>query len=411
MTAEASAATSGPNTAIRSFEVAVPEGELDDLFRRVETTRWPSDEPVADGSQGVQVAVVKALAFHWLGQYDWRECEARLNDLPQFVTRLDGLDVHFIHVRSDREDALPLLITHGWPGSVLEMVDTIAPLTDPTAHGGGPADAFHVVVPSLPGYGFSAQPTEPGWDVGRTGRAWDTLMRRLGYERYVAQGGDVGAAVTDTMALQGPPGMIGIHLNFLRRPPPEIAAAVFGGAPAPTGLDEGEAAAFAPLRAQFRKGYIAEQGQAPQTIGYLLNDSPVGLAAWILDHDTDSYEKIARAVLGGPASGGLTPDRVLDNVNLYWLTGTATSAARMYWENARAGARAAASGLAPRETSLPVAFTVFPGEIFRAPRVWAERVYPNLIYFNEVDRGGHFAAWEEPDLFAAELRSAFRSLR
>jgi pimeloyl-ACP methyl ester carboxylesterase len=236
-------------------------------------------------------------------------------------------------------------------------------------------------------------------------------MRRLGYERYVAQGGDVGAAVTDAMALQGPPGLVGIHLSFLRRPPPEIAAAVFGDAPAPTGLDEEEAAAFAPLRAQFRKGYIAEQGQAPQTIGYSVNDSPVGLAAWILDHDTDSYEKIAGAVLGGGASGGLTADRVLDNISLYWLTGTATSAARIYWENARAGARAAAPGPAPAETTLPVAFTVFPGEIFRAPRVWAERVYPNLIYFNEADRGGHFAAWEEPDLFAAEMRSAFRSLR
>jgi pimeloyl-ACP methyl ester carboxylesterase len=411
MTAEASAATSNPNTAIRPFEVAVPEAMLEELSRRVETTRWPSDEPVADGSQGVQAAVVRALAFHWLGQYDWRECEARLADLPQFVTRIDGVDIHFVHATSERDDALPLLITHGWPGSFLEMLGALGPLTDPTAHGGEAGDAFHVVVPSLPGYGFSSQPTELGWDVGRTARAWDTLMRRLGYERYVAQGGDVGAAVTDTMALQGPPGLAGIHLNFLRRPPPEIAAAVFGEAPSPTGLDEEEAAAFAPLRAQFRKGYIAEQGQSPQTIGFSINDSPVGLAAWILDHDTDSYEKIARAVLGGRVSGGLTPDSVLDNISLYWLTGTATSAARMYWENAQAGARATMGGGAPPETSLPVAFTVFPGEIFRAPRAWAERVYPNLVYFNEADRGGHFAAWEEPDLFAAEMRSAFRSLR
>jgi pimeloyl-ACP methyl ester carboxylesterase len=411
MTAEASAATTDPNTAIRPFEVSISDGELEDLFRRVELTRWPSDELVADGSQGVQAAVVKALAFHWLGQYDWRECEARLNDLPQFVTNLDGLDVHFIHVRSDRDDALPLLITHGWPGSVLEMLDAIGPLTDPGAHGGEAGDAFHVVIPSLPGYGFSARPTELGWDVGRTGRAWDELMGRLGYERYVAQGGDVGAAVTDTMALQAPPGLAGIHLNFLRRPPPEIAAAVFGGAPEPPGLDPEEAAAFVPLRAQFRKGYIAEQSGTPQTIGYSVEDSPVGLAAWILDHDTDSYEKIARAFLGGEASGGLTPDRVLDNISLYWLTGTATSAARIYWENARAGARAAADGAPPPETPLSVAFTVFPGEIFRAPRIWVERVYPNLVYFNEVDRGGHFAAWEEPAVFAEEMRAAFRTLR
>jgi pimeloyl-ACP methyl ester carboxylesterase len=411
MTAEASAATSDPNTAIRPFEVSIPEAELDDLLRRVETTRWPSDEPVADASQGVQAAVVKALAFHWLGQYDWRECEARLNALPQFLTRLDGLDVHFIHLRSAREDALPLLLTHGWPGSVLEMLGALGPLADPAAHGGEAADAFHVVVPSLPGYGFSAAPTELGWDVGRTARAWDTLMRRLGYERYVAQGGDVGAAVTDAMALQAPPGLAGIHLNFLRRPPPEVAAAVFGDAPAPSGLDDEETAAFAPMRAQFRKGYIAEQGQSPQTIGYAVNDSPVGLAAWILDHDTDSYAKIARAVLGGPVAGGLTPDRVLDNISLYWLTGTATSAARIYWENAQASARAAATGAPPPPTALPVAFTVFPGEIFRAPRAWAERVYPNLVYFHEAPRGGHFAAWEEPDLFAAELRSAFRTLR
>jgi pimeloyl-ACP methyl ester carboxylesterase len=304
---------------------------------------------------------------------------------------------------------LPLIITHGWPGSVIELLEVVAPLTDPTAHGGSATDAFDLVLPSLPGYGFSEVPKTVGWDPGHTARAWAQLMTRLGYTRYVAQGGDQGAAVTDTMAIQAPKGLIGIHLNFLRRPPLEIAAAVFGGAPDPEGLTDDERAAFEAFKAQFRKGYIVEQGQTPQTIGYSLSDSPVGLAAWILDHDTDSYEKISRAFLDGHPTGGLTRDRILDNMTLYWVTHTGISAARIYWEGARAAALAAGQPIPP--VSLPVAFTVFPDEIFKAPRSWAERVYPNLIYWGEVDKGGHFAAWEQPELFATELRAAFRSLR
>jgi pimeloyl-ACP methyl ester carboxylesterase len=325
------------------------------------------------------------------------------------VTEIDGLGIHFIHVKSRHEDALPLIVTHGWPGSVIELLEVVGPLTDPTAHGGRAEDAFDLVLPSLPGYGFSEQPASIGWDPDRTAQAWAELMSRLGYARYVAQGGDVGAAVTDTMAIQAPTGLAGIHLNFLRRPPLDVLAAVFGGAPVPEGLTEQERAALAAFRAQFMKGYIAEQGQSPQTIGYSLADSPVGLAAWMLDHDADSYEKISRAFVGGQPSGGLTRDRVVDNITLYWLTGTATSAARMYWESAR-GAAAAAGHPVP-EVSLPVAFTVFPGEIFQAPRSWAEKAYPNLVYFNEADTGGHFAAWEEPELFSAEVRAAFSSLR
>jgi pimeloyl-ACP methyl ester carboxylesterase len=394
---------------IRPFEVHVPEEDLADLRRRIAATRWPSKELVADRSQGVQQATIQHLVTYWGTGYDWRTCEAKLNALPQFTTEIDGLGIHFIHVKSRHQDALPLLITHGWPGSVIELLQVVGPLTDPTAHGGRAEDAFDLVLPSLPGYGFSAEPESVGWDPGRTAQAWAELMRRLGYSRYVAQGGDVGAAVTDTMAIQAPDGLAGIHLNFLRRPPPNVTAAVFGGAPVPEGLTEKERAALATFRAQFMKGYIAEQGQSPQTIGYSLTDSPVGLAAWMLDHDTDSYDKISRAFVDGQPAGDLTRDRIVDNITLYWLTNTATSAARMYWESARSAA--AAAGHPVPEVSLPVAFTVFPGEIFQAPRSWAERVYPNLVYFNEVDRGGHFAAWEEPDLFAAELRTAFRSLR
>jgi pimeloyl-ACP methyl ester carboxylesterase len=294
---------------------------------------------------------------------------------------------------------------------VIEMLEVVGPLTDPTAHGGRADDAFDVVLPSLPGYGFSDEPTEVGWDAGHVARAWAELMPRLGYSRYVAQGGDVGAAVTDTMAILAPDGLAGIHLNFLRRPPPELVAPIFAGAPEPEGLTDDERVALEALRAQFRKGYIIEQGQSPQSIGYSLTDSPTGLAAWMLDHDADAHEKISRAFVDGRPSGGLTRDAILDNITLYWLTNTATSAARMYWENARATAAAAARGQTPPEVTLPVAFTVFPGEIYRAPRSWAERVYPNLVYFNEVDRGGHFAAWEEPELFSAELRAAFSSLR
>ena len=401
----------GSATEVRSFQVDIPNQALDDLRQRIPVTRWAPKELVEDHSQGVQLATIEALLRYWVSDYDFGRVEARLNALPQFKTEIDGLGIHFIHVKSDHEDALPLILTHGWPGSVIEMLEVIGPLADPTAHGGSAEDAFHLVVPSLPGYGFSDEPTSVGWDPGRVAHAWAELMNRLGYDRYVAQGGDVGAAVTDTMAIQAPDGLAGIHLNFLRRPPLEVAAAVFGGAPEPEGLTEEERAAFEPLRAQFMKGYIAEQGQSPQTIGYALTDSPVGLASWILDHDTDSYEKITSAFVDGNPAGGLTRDRILDNITLYWLTATGTSAARMYWEGARATAAAAAAGQTPPEVSLPVAFTVFPGEIFQAPRSWAERVYPNLIYFNEVDRGGHFAAWEEPELFTEELRAAFRSVR
>jgi pimeloyl-ACP methyl ester carboxylesterase len=395
---------------IRPFEVDISEAELEELRRRIAATRLPRKELVEDASQGVQLATIDALVRYWGAEYDFGRLERRLNALPQFKTEIEGLGIHFIHAKSDHNDALPLVITHGWPGSVIEMLEVVGPLTDPTAQGGSAGDAFHLVVPSLPGYGFSDEPASVGWDPGRVARAWAQLMHRLGYDRYVAQGGDVGAAVTDTMAIQAPDGLAGIHLNFLRRPPPEVAAAVFGAGPEPELTDE-ERAAFEPLRAQFRKGYIAEQGQSPQTIGYSLTDSPAGLAAWILDHDADAYEKISRAFVDRSPVGGLTRDRILDNITLYWLTSTATSAARMYWEAARATAAAAAAGQVPPEVTLPVAFTVFPGEIFRAPRAWAERVYPSLVYFNEVNRGGHFAAWEEPQLFAEEMRAAFRSLR
>jgi pimeloyl-ACP methyl ester carboxylesterase len=394
---------------IRSFEVHVPEEDLVDLRRRVAATRWPSQELVADRSQGVQLATMRELTRYWATEYDWRAGEARLNALPQFKTEIDGLDIHFIHVKSRHADALPLIITHGWPGSVIELLGVIAPLTDPTAHGGSAEDAFDLVLPSLPGYGFSAAPGSLGWDPGRTARAWAELMNRLGYTRYVAQGGDIGAGVTDAMAVQAPDGLAGMHLNFLRRPPLEVAAALLGRAPVPEGFTEQERAALAAFGAQARKGYAAEQGQSPQTIGYPLTDSPAGLAAWMLDHDTDSYLKISRAFAGGPPSGGLTRDGILDNITLYWLTNTATSAARMYWEGARS--TAAAAGHRPPEVSVPAAFTVFPDEIFQAPRTWVEKVYPNLIYFHQADRGGHFAAWEEPQLFSVEVRAGFRSLR
>jgi pimeloyl-ACP methyl ester carboxylesterase len=400
-----------PATEVRPFEVEIPEDALAELRQRVAATRLPRKELVEDASQGVQLATIEELVRYWGSDYDFRRVQSRLNAVPQFRTEIDGLDIHFIHVKSDQGDALPLIITHGWPGSVIEMLEVVGPLTDPTAHGGAAADAFHLIVPSIPGYGFSDEPTSVGWDPGRVAQAWAELMSRLSYDRYVAQGGDLGAAVSDEMAIRALDGLAGIHLNFLRRPPLNVAAAVFGGAPEPEGLTEEERAAFDPLKAQFKKGYIAEQGQSPQSIGYSLTDSPAGLAAWMLDHDTDSYEKITSAFVDGEPVGGLTRDHVLDNVTLYWLTGTGTSAARIYWESQRSAAAAAAAGGTPPEVSLPVAFTVFPGEIFRAPRSWAEAVYPNLIYFNEVDRGGHFAAWEEPQLFAEELWAAFRPLR
>jgi pimeloyl-ACP methyl ester carboxylesterase len=388
---------------IRPFQVDIPDEALDDLRRRIAATRWPSRELVTDRSQGVQLATTQALARYWASDYDWRKAEARLNALPQFTTTIDGVDIHFIHVKSRHEQALPLVMTHGWPGSVVELLETVGPLTDPTAHGGTPEDAFHLVLPSLPGYGFSAEPAELGWTQGRTARAWAELMGRLGYTRYVAQGGDVGAGVTDAMGRQAPQGLLGIHTNLL-------VTVLAGPQPAES---EQERAAAGQL-ASFREsgfGYFLEMATRPQTIGYALLDSPVALAAWMLDHDTDSYYKVARAFVDGEPVGNLTRDHVLDNVTAYWLTGTGASAARSYWEDGRALAQARASGQAPPAVSVPVGFTVFPGELFRAPRSWAERSYPTLAYFHEADRGGHFAAWEEPQLFSEEIRAAFRSLR
>jgi len=408
-------------TAVRPFRVDMPEEKLAELRRRIVATRWPSKELVADQSQGVQLAMLQELARYWSTDYDFRRLAERLNALPQFMTKIDGLDIHFIHVKSRHENALPLIITHGWPGSVIELLEVVGPLTDPTAHGGRAEDAFDLVLPSLPGYGFSDQPTEVGWGAGRIAQAWAELMNRLGYTRYVAQGGDQGASVTDAMARQAPNGLVGIHLNLLSAFPTEVLAAVFGGEFA-QGLfkrvavavvasrAEKERTAFDAVAGLFMRGYIAEMNTRPQTIGYGSTD-PVGLAAWMLDHDNDSYEKISHAFLDGRPSGGLTRDRIVDNITLYWLTNTATSAARLYWENAQSIVAAIASGQKPPELPLPVAFTVFPDEIFQAPRSWAEKVYPNLIYFNEVDRGGHFAAWEEPELFSQEVRAAFRSLR
>jgi pimeloyl-ACP methyl ester carboxylesterase len=392
-------------TDVRPFRVEVPEAELAGLKRRIGATRWPSKELVADRSQGVQLATIKALAGYWLTAYDWRRCEARLNALPQFTTEIDGVDIHFIHVRSRHEDALPLIMTHGWPGSVVELLETVGPLTDPTAHGGRPEDAFHLVLPSLPGYGFSGEPAELGWENGPIARAWAELMTRLGYPRYVAQGGDVGAAVTDAMGRQGPEGLLGIHVNLLA-----LAIGLKDQLPAES---EQERAAHAALETFTTDGfgYFLEQSTRPQTIGYSLLDSPIGLAAWMLDHDTDSYHKISRAFVDGESVGNLTRDHILDNITLYWLTGTGASAARWYWEFGRFLAAAGASGHAPPPVSVPVGFTAFPGEIWAAPRSWAEAAYPGLAYYNAVDRGGHFAAWEEPELFATEVRAAFSSLR
>jgi pimeloyl-ACP methyl ester carboxylesterase len=392
-------------TAVRPFEVHVPDEQLADLRRRVAATRWPSRELVADRSHGVQLAAMQELARYWATDYDWRACEARLNALPQFVTEIDGVDVHFIHVRSRHENALPLIMTHGWPGSVVELLGSIGPLTDPTAHGGSAEDAFDLVLPSLPGYGFSGEPTGLGWDSGRVARAWAELMRRLGYPRYVAQGGDVGALVTDLMGRQGVDGLAGYHLNLL-------TAVLAIGDHLPTASDEERTAAeaFATFR-QDGFGYFLEMATRPQTISYALLDSPVALAAWLLDHDTDSYYKISRAFVDGQATGGLTRESVVDNITLYWLTGTAASAARSYWEDARALAAALASGQPPPAVTVPVGFTTFPGEIWASPRSWVEAVYPDLAYFHEAEKGGHFAAWEEPELFAAEVRAAFRPLR
>jgi len=392
-------------TEIRPFRFEIGESQIDDLRRRIETTRWPSRELVSDRSQGVQLATLQELARYWATEYDFTRLEARVNALPQFTTEVDRVDIHFIHVKSDHEDALPLIVTHGWPGSVLELLETIGPLTAPTAHGADAESAFHLVIPSLPGYGFSAEPAELGWDPSHTARAWAELMSRLGYSRYVAQGGDVGAAVTDAMGRQAPDGLAGIHMNLL-------VTALAAGDQLPGGSED-ERAALEALKT-FRaggSGYFVEQATRPQTIGYSLLDSPVALAAWMLDHDTDSYHKISRAFVERDPVGNLSRDHILDNITVYWLTGTGASAARSYWERSQAQAKALAAGQAPPPVPVPVGFTSFPGEIFRAPRSWVEKSYPNVVYFNEAERGGHFAAWEEPDVFSAELRAAFRTLR
>src|SRR5262249_19988088 len=396
-------ATVGTAVDIRPFHVEIPDEQLADLRRRIAATRWPSRELVEDRSQGVQLATLQALADYWTTDYDWRKAEAKLNAVPQFTTEIDEVDVHFIHVKSAHENALPLIVTHGWPGSVIELLETVGPLTDPTAHGGSAEDAFHLVLPSVPGYGFSAEPSELGWYAGRVAEAWPELMHRLGYTRYVAQGGDQGAAVTDAMGRQAPEGLIGIHTNlfvpglgnpdaFPKNSEEEKAAAEQGAAFRATGF-----------------GYFLEQTTRPQTIGYALLDSPVALAAWMLDHDTDSYYKIASAFVEGKPSGNLTRDHILDNITTYWLTATGPSAARSYWESGQATARAA--GQAPPPVKVPVGFTQFPGEIVRTPKSWVELAYPTLSYFNKADKGGHFAAWEEPELFTDEMRAAFRALR
>jgi pimeloyl-ACP methyl ester carboxylesterase len=398
--------TTETTTEIRPFEVEIPRDTIDDLRRRIESTRWPTRELVGDPSQGIQLATLQALGTYWASEYDFARLEERLNALPQFLTEIDGLDIHFIQVRSRHDDALPLIITHGWPGSVIEMLEVIGPLTDPTAHGGDAADAFHLVIPSIPGYGFSSQPTEVGWDSGRIAAAWAELMSRLGYSRFVAQGGDQGAGVTDAMGRQAPDGLLGVHFNFLDAVPKELLMAALNIRLAFSHDDRDE---LGKVIAIFMRGYIAEMGEHPQTIGYSLLDSPVGLAAWMLDHDADSYTKISRAFLEGEPSGGLTRDAVLDNITLYWLTGTGASTSRLYWETGR-GAKASLKD-PPPHVKLPVAYTVFPDELFQAPRHWVKHAYHNLVYYNEAPKGGHFAAWEEPDIFAEEMRAAFRTLR
>ena len=398
---QTSATQATETTAIRPFEVNFPEAELTELRRRINATRWPERETVNDSSQGVQLDTIQKLARYWGTDYDWRKCEARLKALPHFITEIDGLDIHFIHVRSKHEDALPLIVTHGWPGSVVEQLKIIEPLTNPTEHGGNASDAFHLVIPSMPGYGFSGKPTSPGWDTVRIARAWDVLMKRLGYTRYVAQGGDWGSLIVDQMGLQAPEGLLAIHSNMPGAVPPEISKAL--GGPAPDGLAADEKHAFDRLDFFFKLdvAYALEMGTRPQTL-YGIADSPVGLAAWIIDHDISSYEMIARVFDG--KTEGLTRDDVLDNITLYWLTNTGVSSARLYWENKT-------EFFAPKNVTIPVAVSVFPDDIYAAPRSWVEKAYPNLIHFNRLDKGGHFAAWEQPELFNEEVRTAFRSLR
>ena len=395
-------------TEIRRFQVEVPEEELADLRRRIEATRWPERETVADQSQGVQLATMQALARYWMTDYDWRTCEEKLNALPQFITEIDGLDIHFIHVRSEHEDALPLIVNHGWPGSIIEQLKIIDRLTDPTAHGASAEEAFHVVIPSMPGYGFSGKPASTGWGPERMGRAWAELMERLGYTRYVAQGGDWGAFVVDQMGLQAPEGLLAIHTNMPATVPADVDKASLAGEPPPAGLSAEERRAYGQLiRTYGQVEYARMMAARPQTLCGIA-DSPVGLAAWLLDHN-DADGQPAAAVVSAldrttSDTGELTRDEVLDNITLYWLTNTGVSASRLYWEYK--GGFFNAKGV-----SIPVAVTVFPSEQYQAPRSWAEQAYPNLIYFNEVDRGGHFAAWEQPQLFCEEIRAAFKSLR
>ena len=401
-------AAESTGTAIRPFRIKVPDADLRELRRRIVATRWPEKETVNDHSQGVPLALVRDLAQHWATRYDWRPCEARLNALPQFITTIDGLDIHFIHVRSREKHALPLIVTHGWPGSVLEQIKLIGPLTDPAAHGGKAEDAFDVVIPSMPGYGFSGKPTGTGWGPERMARAWAELMTRLGYTQYVAQGGDWGAFVVDQMGLQAPPGLLAIHTNMPATVPADVDQALQTGAPPPSTLSAEEKRAYEQLVSTFKQvDYARIMGTRPQTL-YGLADSPVSLAAWLLDHN-DAHGQPAAAVVAGlqrtsSSSGELTRDEILDNITLYWLTNTGVSASRIYWEYK--GGFFNAKGV-----SIPVAVTVFPGEQYQAPRSWTERAYPNLIHYNQVDKGGHFAAWEQPGLFAGELRDAFRSLR
>jgi pimeloyl-ACP methyl ester carboxylesterase len=396
------------DSAIRPFRASFPEEELTDLRRRIKATRWPERETVTDATQGVQLATMQNLAKYWESEYDWRKCEAKLNALPQFITEIDGLDIHFIHVRSKEKGALPVIVTHGWPGSIVEQLKIIGPLTNPTAHGGSASDAFHVVVPSMPGYGFSGKPTSTGWGPERIGRAWAELMKRLGYTRYVAQGGDWGAFVVDHMGLQAPAGLLAIHTNMPATVPADLDKALLAGSPAPSGLSAEEQRAYEQLVRTFKQvDYARLMGSRPQTL-YGIADSPVGLAAWLLDHNDADGQPAATVAAAlnrtTSATGELTRDEILDNITLYWLTNTGVSASRLYWEYK--GGFFNAKGV-----SIPVAVSVFPGEQYKAPRSWTERAYPNLIYYNRLDKGGHFAAWEEPHLFASELRAGFRPVR
>jgi pimeloyl-ACP methyl ester carboxylesterase len=395
-------------SAIRPFRIDVPQEELADLRRRILATRWPDRETVADQSQGVQLAKIQALLRYWGTDYDWRKAEAKLNALPQFMTTIDDVDIHFIHVRSNHPNALPVIVTHGWPGSVFEQIKIIDPLTNPTAHGGRAEDAFDVVIPSVPGYGFSGKPTGTGWDPDHIARVWAELMKRLGYTRYVAQGGDWGTPISSAMARQAAAGLLGIHINLPATVPPEVAAAL-GGGPVPAGLSDKERAVLDALMVSGKSGalaYFTMMTARPQTVGYGATDSPAGLAAWILVHPG-----FAQWTYGADPGKSPTKDDVLDNITLYWLTGTAASSARLYWENGTRGSVIVAAAQKTAEIALPVAITVFPEDVYRAPETWARRAYRDLIYFNEVDRGGHFAAWEQPELFSAELRAAFRPLR